>query len=249
MYIKEFNVIYTEKKTDEYRLYICKKSLENQLYRIFELADRNKIAEYIKYFNSLNFKDFYGDFSIYEKYYIVFKHQDGIIAGDSDWKKLSAKDIVKALVLQNPPIEIAVPMLSFNNIFVYEKEIRFAYVLPMLDNRACKGLLEEKLADMIDLIWSEHRTPEAKRWLDSLRRGKFSHLVIALKYMPENEKAIPECKSEYYDRIKKILLKIAVTAAVLAGILIIIFKLMAEYDTDKLEYDKIDSLGGIDLID
>ena len=36
---------------------------------------------------------------------------------------------------------------------------------------------------------------------------------------------------------------------VLAGILIIIFKLMAEYDTDKLEYDKIDSLGGIDLID
>lgn len=126
MYIKEFNVIYTEKKTDEYRLYICKKSLENQLYRIFELADRNKIAE---------------------------------------------------------------------------------------------------------------------------RRGKFSHLVIALKYMPENEKAIPKCKSEYYDRIKKILLKIAVTAAVLAGILIIIFKLMAEYDTDKLEYDKIDSLGGIDLID
>ena len=70
MYIKEFNVIYTEKKTDEYRLYICKKSLENQLYRIFELADRNKIAEYIKYFNSLNFKDFYGDFSIDEKYYI-----------------------------------------------------------------------------------------------------------------------------------------------------------------------------------
>lgn len=67
--------------------------------------------------------------------------------------------------------------------------------------------------------------------------------------MPENEKAIPECKSEYYDRIKKILLKIAVTAAVIAGILIIIFKLMAEYDTDKLEYDKIDSLGGIDLID
>ena len=122
MYIKEFNVIYTEKKTDEYRLYICKKSLENQLYRIFELADRNKIAEYIKYFNSLNFKDFYGDFSIDEKYYIVFKHPDGIIAGDSDWKKLSAKDIVKALVLQNPPIEIAVPMLSFNNIFVYEKE-------------------------------------------------------------------------------------------------------------------------------
>ena len=228
MYIKEFNVIYTEKKTDEYRLYICKKSLENQLYRIFELADRNKITEYIKYFNSLNFKDFYGDFSIDEKYYIVFKHPDGIIAGDSDWKKLSAKDIVKALVLQNPPIEIAVPMLSFNNIFVYEKEIRFAYVLPMLDNRACKGLLEEKLADMIDLIWS---------------------LVIALKYMPENEKAIPKCKSEYYDRIKKILLKIAVTAAVLAGILIIIFKLMAEYDTDKLEYDKIDSLGGIDLID
>ena len=53
MYIKEFNVIYTEKKTDEYRLYICKKSLENQLYRIFELADRNKITEYIKYFNSL----------------------------------------------------------------------------------------------------------------------------------------------------------------------------------------------------
>ena len=135
MYIKEFNVIYTEKKTDEYRLYICKKSLENQLYRIFELADRNKIAEYIKYFNSLNFKDFYGDFSIDEKYYIVFKHPDGIIAGDSDWKKLSAKDIVKALVLQNPPLEIAVPMLSFNNIFVYEKEIRFAYVLPMLDNR------------------------------------------------------------------------------------------------------------------
>ncbi len=45
-----------------------KKSLENQLYRIFELADRNKIAEYIKYFNSLNFKDFYGDFfSIDEK--------------------------------------------------------------------------------------------------------------------------------------------------------------------------------------
>ena len=87
MYIKEFNVIYTEKKTDEYRLYICKKSLENQLYRIFELADRNKIAEYIKYFNSLNFKDFYGDFSIDEKYYIVFKHPDGIIAGDSDWKK------------------------------------------------------------------------------------------------------------------------------------------------------------------
>ncbi len=81
MYIKEFNVIYTEKKTDEYRLYICKKSLENQLYRIFELADRNKIAEYIKYFNSLNFKDFYGDFSIDEKYYIVFKHPDGIIAG------------------------------------------------------------------------------------------------------------------------------------------------------------------------
>ena len=153
------------------------------------------------------------------------------------------------MVLQNPPIEIAVPMLSFKNIFVYEKEIRFAYVLPMLDNRACKGLLEEKLADIIDLIWSEHRTPEAKRWLDSLRRGKFSHLVIALKYMPENEKAIPECKSEYYDRIKKILLKIAVTAAVIAGILIIIFKLMAEYDTDKLEYDKIDSLGGIDLID
>lgn len=153
------------------------------------------------------------------------------------------------MVLQNPPIEITVPMLSFNNIFVYEKEIRFAYVLPMLDNRSCKGLLEEKLADMIDLIWSEHRTPEAKRWLDSLRSGKFSHLVIALKYMPENEKAIPECKSEYYDRIKKILLKIAVTAAVIAGILIIIFKLMAEYDTDKLEYDKIDSLGGIDLID
>ena len=70
----------------------------HQLYRIFELADRNKIAEYIKYFNSLNFKDFYGDFSIDEKYYIVFKHPDGIIAGDSDWKKLSAKDIVKALV-------------------------------------------------------------------------------------------------------------------------------------------------------
>ena len=39
------------------------------------------------------------------------------------------------------------------------------------------------------------------------------------------------------------------TAAVIAGILIIMFKLMAEYDTDKLEYDKIDSLGGIDLID
>ncbi len=109
-----------------------------------------------------------------KKYYIVFKHPDGIIAGDSDWKKkLSAKDIVKALVLQNPPLEIAVPMLSFNNIFVYEKEIRFAYVLPMLDNRACKGLLEEKLADMIDLIWSEHRTPEAKRWLDSLRAENF----------------------------------------------------------------------------
>lgn len=91
MYIKEFNVIYTEKKTDEYRLYICKKSLENQLYRIFELADRNKIAEYIKYFNSLNFKDFYGDFSIDEKYYIVFKHPDGIIARRLRLEKIIGK--------------------------------------------------------------------------------------------------------------------------------------------------------------
>ena len=91
MYIKEFNVIYTEKKTDEYRLYICKKSLENQLYRIFELADRNKIAEYIKYFNSLNFKDFYGDFSIDEKYYIVFKHPDGIIAGKNYRQRISSR--------------------------------------------------------------------------------------------------------------------------------------------------------------
>ena len=51
------------------------------------MADRNKIAEYIKYFNSLNFKDFYGDFSIDEKYYMnSISYSTGTNAGDGKAK-------------------------------------------------------------------------------------------------------------------------------------------------------------------
>lgn len=248
MKLKEFNVIYRERTDGEYTVYICRKSFSGRLYRILELTDKSKIIECIKYFDSLKFKDFYGDFSINEKYYIAFSQPDGIILNSTDREKIPAKSIVKALAMQNPPLELSLPMLSFDNIYVSGNEIRFAYVPPVLNKSVSKDMLEQKLADMVDVLWSENRSEEAEQWLISLRSGKFAHLISAFKNMPESEIVSSELKPKSYDKIKNILLKAAAIISAIIGI-IIMFKLLTEKSEDNLEYDKIDSLGVIDLID
>ncbi len=248
MKLGEFNVIYRERTDREYAVYICRKSLSSRLYRIIELTDRNKIVECIKYFDSLQFKDFYGDFSINEKYYIAFSQPDGKVLKAADTEKIPAKSIVKALAMQNPPLELSLPMLSFDNIYVSGNEIRFAYVPPVLDKRVSKDMLEQKLADMVDALWSENRSEEAEQWLISLRSGKFAHLISAFKNMPESEIGTSELKPRNYDKIKNVLLKTAAIIGAVIGI-IIMFKLLTEKSEDDMEYDQIDSLGVVDLID
>lgn len=248
MQLKEYNVIYKERENEEYTVYICRKSFSSRLYRILELTDKNKIIECIKYFDSLKFKDFYGDFSINEKYYIAFSQPDGTILKYSDTEKISAKSIVKALAMNNPPLELSLSMLSFDNIYVSGNEIRFAYAPPVLDKSVSKQTLEQKLADMVEALWSENRSEEAKQWLISFRSGKFAHLISAYKNMPESETVSSELKPKSYDKIKKILLKTAAVVSVIIGI-IIMFNLLTEENEDNLEYDKIDSLGVIDLTD
>lgn len=241
MNLREYEVLYVERA--ENTAYICRKPPEGRLYRVIESDDRARIAKYIKYFSKHAPDSFYEDFCLNEKYYAVFDNPDGIPAEDAE---LSARKVVRALALQNPPPGIAVKILSKNYIFVCGEELEFAYELPETDMEITQEIFFERLADFVSSLWGTRGDPRAEKWIADLRAGSFENLLTAYRCMPDFAEKASSRNRERLEKIKDILLKIAAAAAAAAAIAAGILAL-CQGGGDE-EYDSIASLGTIDLI-
>ncbi|MDE6031341.1 MAG: hypothetical protein K2G32_06960, partial [Oscillospiraceae bacterium] len=182
MKLMEYEVLYVERA--ENTVYICRRPHESELYRVIEAADRTRIAKYIKYFVSCRPKGFCEDFCLNEKYYAVFSAPDGIPLKDSG-ETLTAKKVIRALAMQNPPLEIAVNILSREHIFVCGDELEFAYDLPETDIKITREYFFVKLADFVSLFLETEVNRNTEKWLDDLRCGRFKDLFTAYRCMPD----------------------------------------------------------------
>lgn len=243
MKLMEYEVLYAERA--ENTAYICRRPHESELYRVIEAADRTRIAKYIKYFSACRPKGFCEDFCLNEKYYAVFRAPDGITLKNTG-ETLTAKKVVRALAMQNPPLEIAVNILSREHIFMCGDELEFAYDLPETDIKITREYFFVKLADFVSLFLETEVNRNTEKWLDDLRGGRFEDLLTAYRRMPDTveETDIPD--KERFKKIKAVLPKIAVVIAAAAAIITAV-AVALEQSGEEPEYNRIYSLGTIDL--
>lgn len=243
MKLNEYEVLYVE--LAENTAYICRRSSESGLYRVIETADRTRIAKYIKYFSVCRPKGFCEDFCLNEKYYAVFRAPDGIALKNSG-KTITAKKVVKALATQNPPLEIAVNILSRDHIFVCGDELEFAYGLPETDIKITWKYFFVRLADFVNSFWETGLDRNTEKWLIDLRGGKFKDLLTAYRYMPDTVEETDFPNAERFKKVKTLLPKIAAVITAAAAI-ITAAALVLDQSGEELDYSRIDSLGTIDL--
>lgn len=243
MKLKEYEVLYVERS--ENTVYVCQRPPESKLYRIIEAADMTRIAKYIKYFITCRTKEFCEDFCLNEKYYAVFCAPDGIPLKKSG-VTLTAQKVVRAFAMQNPPLEIAVKMLSRDHIFVCGDELEFAYVLPETDIKITRDYFFVKLADFVNSFWETGLDRNAERWLADLRSGRFENLLTAYRCMPDIVEGTDLSNTERFKKVKAVLPKIAAVIAAAAAI-ITAAAFALEKNVEEAEYGRIDSLGTIDL--
>ncbi len=185
MKLQEFEVLYLEKKTENYTVYVCKKKDSILKYRVLEITEHNKIAEYVAFFSNLKYRHFHGDFCIDECYYLVFTQPEGVpIDKNADISKV-AQSFVKAFARENMPPAIAMPLLSLECMYIFNDEITFAYIPPITNIKCSKELFYKKLADFIRKICPVQQCEEVHTWLMDLENGEFKHLLYAFQCMPE----------------------------------------------------------------
>lgn len=243
MKLKEYEILYVEHS--ENTVYVCHKPLESKHYHIIEAADMAHIAEYIKYFMTHRPKEFCEDFCLNEKYYAVFDAPDGIPLKKSG-ETLTAQKAVRAFAMQNPPLEIAVNMLSQDNIFLCGDELEFAYVLPETDIKITQEYFFVKLADFLNSLWGKDLNRNAEMWLADLRCGRFENILTAYRCMPDIAEETGSSDRERFKKLKALLPKIVVVVAAAAAI-ITAAAFAFEKSDEETEYNRIDSLGTIDL--
>lgn len=242
MKLKEYEVIYAERSGNT--AYTCRKPSESGLYRVIETSDRARIAKYIKYFSVCKPRGFYEDLCLNEKYYAVFRAPDGRPLKSPE-ETLTAKKVVRALAMQNPPLEIAVNILSPQHIFVCGDELEFAYDLPETDIKVTREYFFGKLADFLDSFCETGSDRNAEKWLSDLRGGKFKDLLTAYVSMPDTaeETSLPD--TGRFGKLKALLPRIA---AMIAAAAVIITAIIALGQSDeKTEYSRMDHLGTVDL--
>lgn len=243
MKLKEYEVLYVEHGKNT--VYICRKPPETKTYRIIEATDKTQIAGYIKYFVNCKPKEFYEDFCLNEKYYAVFSAPDGIpIKGSSE--PLTARKVVRALAMQNPPPEIGVNILSEENIYLCGEEPEFAYELPETSAVISREYFFGKLADFVEPLWETDEDTRFEKWLADLRTGKFENLLSAYRCMPESAE---EKISPNKEKLKKIMAVVMKITAVIAAISAIISAaaLLLDKGEEDADYSRMESLGTIDL--
>ncbi len=244
MKLMEYEVLYVEQGKNT--VYICRKPPENKTCRIIEATDRTLIAGYIKYFVKCKPTDFYESFCLNEKYYAVFAAPDGIPLKDSA-EPLTARRVVRALAMQNPPPEIAVNILSPEYIFVCGEELEFAYELPETSTVISREYFFRKLADFVEPLWETSGDRSFEKWLADLRAGKFEDLLSAYRCMPEYpEKKTPPNK----EKLKKFMAAVMKLAAVIAAVSAIaaaVVLMLGKGGEDNSDYSRMESLGTIDL--
>lgn len=242
MKLKEYEVLYVEHGKNT--VYICRKPPENKTCRIIEASDRTRIAGYIKYFVNCKTTDFYENFCLNEKYYAVFAAPDGIPLKDSS-EPLTARRVVRALAMQNPPPEIAVNILSAENIFLCGEELEFAYELPETSAVISREYFFGKIADFVEPLWETDGDRRFEKWLANLRAGRFKDLLSAYRCMPESaeEKASPN--KEKLKKIMAVIMKIAAAIAAVSAIAAAVLTLGK--DEENSDYSRMESLGTVDL--
>lgn len=243
MKLKDYEVLYVERS--ENTVYVCRRPPESKLYRIIEAADMTCIAKYIKYFTTCRPKEFCEDFCLNEKYYAVFNAPDGIPLKKSG-ETLTAQKVVRAFAMQNPPLEIAVMMLSTDNIFVCGNELEFAYVLPETNRKVTQEYFFVKLVDFINSFLKTNLDRSTEMWLADLRRGRFENILTAYRCMPNIAAETDFSDTERFKKVKAVLPKIAAVIAAAAAI-ITAAAFILEKNDEETEYSRIDFLGTIDL--
>lgn len=243
MMLREYEVLYVEREKNT--VYICRRPPESRLYRVIETADRTLIGKYIKYFVTFKPREFYEDFCLNEKYYVVFRAPDGVPLKKSDGI-LTARKVVRALALQNPPLEIAANILSCDHIFMCGNELEFAYDLPETDIKITREYFFVKLTDFVNSFLETETDRNTDKWLADLRGGRFEDLLTAYRCMPDAAEETDLPKRGRFEKIKAVLPKIAVAAVAIAAIItaVIAFDKSGGEETD---HSRIDSLGTIDL--
>lgn len=242
MKLMEYEVLYVEYA--ENTVYICRRPPENKLYRVIETADKTRIAKYIKYFSVHKAKEFCEDFCLNEKYYAVFRVPDGIPLNNSG-ETLTAQKIVRAFAMQNPPLEIAVNILSREHIFVCGDELEFACGLPETDMKITLEYFFVKLTDFLNSFCKTRADRNIEKWLADLCGGEFKDLLTAYRCMPDMSEEAELPDTERFKKLKNILMKIVVVIAAAAVIITLAFVL--GQSNEEPDYSRIDSLGTIDL--
>ena len=148
--------------------------------------------------------------------------------------------------MQNPPLEIAVNMLSQDNIFLCGDELEFAYVLPETDIKITQEYFFVKLADFLNPLWEKGLNRDAEMWLADLRCGRFENILTAYRCMPDIAEETGSSDRERFKKLKALLPKVVAVAAAAAAI-ITAAAFAFEKSDEETEYSRIDSLGTIDL--
>ncbi len=246
MKLMGYEVLYAER--GENAVYVCTKPPETKRYRVIESADKARIAEYIKYFVTQKPSGFYEDFCLNEKYYAVFDYPDGIPL-DGSGEQLTARRVLRALAMQNPPLEIAVNMLSKDHIFVCGDETEFAYDLPETKTEITREYFYSRLADFIEPLMKTPGDQRTERWFEDLKRGKFETFLSVYRHMPDPDNSKEISNKDRFEKIKELLPRItALIIAAAAAITAVILALNQSGESEEeQEYSGISSLGTIDL--
>lgn len=242
MLLKDYEILYVERENNA--VYICRRISDSKLCRVVEAADRTRIEKYIKYFAAFGPREFLEDFCLNEKYYAVFLAPDGIPLKSSG-EILTFGKAVRALARQDPPLEIAVNILSRDHIFVCGNELEFAYDLPEIDIKITRKYFFGKLTDFLYSLEETGTDRNTEKWLADLRDGRFEDLITAYRCMPDAAAQTVPPKRERFKKLKAVLPKLAAAAAVIAAIIAAIaaFGQGSEFP----DHDQISSLGTIDL--
>ncbi len=246
MKLMEYEVLYAER--GENAVYVCTKPPESKRYRVIESADKPRIAEYIKYFVTQKPCGFNEDFCLNEKYYAVFDYPDGIPL-DGSGEQLTARRVLRALAMQNPPLKIAVNILSKDHIFVCGDELEFAYDLPETKKEITREYFFSRLADFIEPLMKTSGDRQSENWFEDLKGGKFESLLSAYRHMPDLGNSKETFNKDRFEKIKELLPRIAaVILAAAAAVTAVILALNQSGESgEEQEYSGISSLGTIDL--
>lgn len=264
IFSEKYSIIRVLESTESANYYIVKQRIQpEKLFIVNEIFDKEKIKEIISDFMILKQEnrlcEFVEYFSEDSKFYVVFEYLQGFSLKEYIGKKeilLEHKtELLKNILLQfmnyvELPSFIRYSMLCPENIFLYQREVRFHYKL----NLSMVGDIYSSLTELLKVLYTETELRKNTKLLiiyEKAEKGLYYSVGDILKDVEDvleaNQKKIlgKELFLEKKQKVTQIMTKVFVILVAILAVYTICERLSRQSEDNEIIYLNVDKIGTV----